>query len=261
MRTLCCFILILTLGMSGCGQEPQEAEEIRSEERGAERCLHKTCFSEFVHRGGERFRMTGISSLVKYIRFVVYVAAFYLPDREGGIEVSPGHDAKILAIRYHRDLEKEQVIDSLRRDLNSMKDIRMDELRERFVLLEDAFEPSVKGDRYEFIFIPGGGTAMVRNGRTLAVIPGDDFAYAFFGIWISPDVEDQRMRKELLGPAAFYTGPLRKEGAEGKGGVSGIGAVVRETSRKVVRGTVNAVKKLNPVPLGKRAWRWISRQS
>lgn len=256
------FIFILILSLSACGRQSGRVEESRSESGALQKCLNKACFPEIREWGTQRFRLIGLSSLIKYVKFVVYTAALYLPEREPGVQVPPERDAKILVIRYQRDLEKQQVIDSLRRDLHSMKDIRMEELNERFAQLEAAFEPPAKGDVYDFVFVPGAGLTMIRNGRTLAVIQGDDFGYAFFGVWISPDVEDQKMRGELLGTlkvGAESSGEKTSEELKKK--FSRIVPSIKETSQKTVRVTVEAAKKLNPVPLGKKTWQWISRQS
>ena len=250
-----CFVTL------GCGREPQQVEESRSETGTLQKCLDKACFPEEKEISGQRFKLTGLSSLIKYVNFTVYSAGFYLPVREDGIQVSPDKDAKILELYYHRNLEKSQVIESLRRDLTSMKDVKMSELEKRFGDLENAFVAPVKGDRYEFVFFPEAGTAMIHNGRLLTTIPGDDFGYAFFGVWISPDVEDQKMRHELLNDLPVVVKPSKKKFSEEfKKRFSKIGPSVRETSRKTVDATVETAKKLNPVVLGKKTWQWISRR-
>ena len=55
-----------------------------------------------------------------------------------------------------------------------------------------------KGDRVTAVHRPGQGTAFWVNGRASGEVPDADFARRFFGIWLSPDTSEPRMREALL---------------------------------------------------------------
>lgn len=55
-----------------------------------------------------------------------------------------------------------------------------------------------KGDRITGVHRPGQGAAFWVNGRASGEIPDADFARLFFGIWLSPDTSEPRMREALL---------------------------------------------------------------
>ena len=56
------------------------------------------------------------------------------------------------------------------------------------------------GDAYTLTHVPGRGTALRLNGRLLVRLPGDDFAPAYFRIWlgevpICPKVRDVLLKR------------------------------------------------------------------
>lgn len=55
-----------------------------------------------------------------------------------------------------------------------------------------------KGDRITGVHRPGQGAAFWVNGRASGEVPDADFARLFFGIWLSPDTSEPRMREALL---------------------------------------------------------------
>ncbi len=62
--------------------------------------------------------------------------------------------------------------------------------------------PSVKtGDRITGIQQPGVGAVFLINGRPLGTIADPVFAKAFFGIWLSPQTSEPRLRTALLARA------------------------------------------------------------
>ncbi len=54
------------------------------------------------------------------------------------------------------------------------------------------------GDRYSLTYLPGEGTELAKNGVPLALVPGEDFARAYFGIWLGEDPLDRDLRDQLL---------------------------------------------------------------
>lgn len=55
-----------------------------------------------------------------------------------------------------------------------------------------------KGDRLTAVHRPGQGAAFWVNGRASGEVPDADFARRFFGIWLSPDTSEPRLREALL---------------------------------------------------------------
>ena len=56
-----------------------------------------------------------------------------------------------------------------------------------------------KGDVMDLEYIPGKGTYLKKNGKTLVVIPGLEFKKALFGIWLCDEPADANLKKKMLG--------------------------------------------------------------
>lgn len=63
--------------------------------------------------------------------------------------------------------------------------------------------PNVKdGTRISGVYLPGSGARFYLDGRALASVPDDDFARAFFAIWLDPKTTAPALRAALLKGAA-----------------------------------------------------------
>jgi hypothetical protein len=75
-------------------------------------------------------------------------------------------------------------------------------LRDRIEALHRAYRSIEPGHRYALTYTPGIGTELSHNGEPIALIPGADFAAAYFGIWLGETAPlDEGLRAELLGGA------------------------------------------------------------
>jgi hypothetical protein len=55
------------------------------------------------------------------------------------------------------------------------------------------------GDRYALTYLPGVGTWLTHNGKTIATVKGREFAAAYFSIWFGARPMDARLKRQLLG--------------------------------------------------------------
>ena len=116
-----------------------------------------------------------------------YAGAFYL--EEGKVRAdSLGKSARILALEATEVMIKKNVTPA---QYQAMKD-RVD----KFNSLYRDVKP---GDRYRAIYIPGKGTSLYHNNRLISTTGGDDFAFAFFSVWLGKNPIDINFRSKLLG--------------------------------------------------------------
>lgn len=67
-------------------------------------------------------------------------------------------------------------------------------------LLQSAFSGEIKkGDTFDLVYIPGAGTLVLKNNKTLTTIKGVPFKKALFGIWLSDNPVQASLKKRLLG--------------------------------------------------------------
>jgi hypothetical protein len=57
----------------------------------------------------------------------------------------------------------------------------------------------VKNDAFQFVYLPGIGTKIYKNGESEATIEGAAFKQALFGIWLSDDPISGKLKSQLLG--------------------------------------------------------------
>ncbi len=71
-------------------------------------------------------------------------------------------------------------------------------LRDRLDRIRRAYRDVKPGDRYALTYRPGSGTELSYNGTPLLVVEGDDFASAYFSIWLGRNPIDEGLKRELL---------------------------------------------------------------
>lgn len=74
----------------------------------------------------------------------------------------------------------------------------LEQLRPRLTQMNALYETVSPGDRYALTYVPGRGTELTLNGRSKGVIPGADFAAAYFRIWLGEQAIDTALRDQLL---------------------------------------------------------------
>ena len=157
-------------------------------------------FAREFRAGDQDLELRGAALLRWRALFKAYVAALYLPPS------TPSSDAledvpKRLEIEYFWAIGRAdfgRAADRLLED--ALGPEALDDLRDRLDELHARYEAVQPGDRYALTYQPGVGTELSKNGRSLAVIPGADFAAAYFSMWLGERPIDARFRDRLLEP-------------------------------------------------------------
>ncbi len=68
--------------------------------------------------------------------------------------------------------------------------------------MREVFPDVRKGDRLTGVNQPGTGAAFLLNGKPLATIADEEFSRRFFGIWLSTQTSDVRLRMALISQLA-----------------------------------------------------------
>jgi len=156
-------------------------------------------FSERVPAGDSDLVLTGAGILRYKVVFRGYAAALYLPPGTPEAAALSGV-AKRLEFEYFWSIPGPEFGKAaepiLRRNAGERA---VASLRERIDRLNHHYRDIKPGDRYALTFVPGRGTELSLNGTPLVTIEGDDFAAAYFAIWLGPDPIDRDLKKHLLG--------------------------------------------------------------
>ena len=125
--------------------------------------------------------------------FDVYDARLYVGDQRG-------QSGFALDINYLRSLKGSDITKST---IDEMQRLGVGEANRSAwgKKLDGIFPDVVSGSSLTAIHVPGRGTVFLHNGKPAGEIAGDDFAKAFFSIWLDPKTAAPKLRTALIGQA------------------------------------------------------------
>lgn len=160
--------------------------------------VERVAFHRALEVPGARLVLEG-AGLFRWKYLVkVYAAAHYVGEEARG-QPADADVPRRLEIAYFVGISGEdfgKAADELLAD--ALPPERLAPLRSRLEDLHRAYVDVKAGDRYALTYVPGRGTELTLNGSPLALIPGADFARAYFGIWIGSRPIDDGLRDALL---------------------------------------------------------------
>jgi hypothetical protein len=157
-------------------------------------------FADRVRAGDRELVLSGLGLLRYRVIFRGYVAALYLGE---GVAPSRVLDdvPKRLELEYFWAIDGQAIREAgealVARNTTAGQLAALGPRLERIGALYQDVEP---GDRYALTYLPERGTELAKNGVPLGVVPGADFAAAYFGIWLGDDPIDAPLREQLLTP-------------------------------------------------------------
>ncbi len=139
------------------------------------------------------------TALKKFLTFRVVTVDLYIAKGYQSQEVL-SDIPKRLEVNYHVNIPKVEL------DRATIKGIKQNYTQEQLTALMpqidqiNSYYPDIKsGDQIAVTYVPGAGSEVELNGQVKGVVPGDDFAKAFFSIWIGENPVDKQAKLKLLG--------------------------------------------------------------
>jgi hypothetical protein len=125
--------------------------------------------------------------------FDIYDARLYVGDQRGLTGFA-------LDLNYLRSLKGSDIT---KRTIDEMQRLGVGEADRSTwgKKLDGIFPDVVSGSSLTAIHVPGRGTVFLYNGKPAGEIAGDDFAKAFFSIWLDPKTAAPKLRTALIGQA------------------------------------------------------------
>jgi hypothetical protein len=165
---------------------------------GGVRVVDGVAFPTMYEGTGVTLRFHNAALLRYKIFFRGYVVGLYLPegaDPGTALEEIP----KRLEFEYFWEIPGDAFgkagEEILARNVDAAT---LSSLRDRLERIRRAYRDVKPGDRYALTYRPGTGTELSYNGAPLVVVEGDDFAAAYFSIWLGRNPIDERLKEELL---------------------------------------------------------------
>lgn len=161
--------------------------------------VENVVFDKKVMIGQQALEIKG-AGVLRYLRFIkAYAGALYTQpglSPESILSDTP----KRLEIEYFHALKGKDFGPATYKGLSKNLDaVAIERLRPRIDYHNSLYVDVQPGDRYALTYIPGIGTELSLNGRTVGVIEGADFAAAIFSLWLGKNPYDTQFKNALLG--------------------------------------------------------------
>jgi Chalcone isomerase-like len=162
-------------------------------------CNGESCFPEQVNPFGLTLYKAS-KARYRYYGFLVFDGVVYTESPTILNEDFLGKKACALRLCYHRTLTADDFRRSATETLALNPAGPFDTLKARIDVLHAKYQEVNEGDCYQLSFKPGTGTELALNDKPIVTIPGDDFARAYLGIWLSPYSFSESLTQKLTTP-------------------------------------------------------------
>lgn len=105
-------------------------------------------------------------------------------------------------VEYARAFKGTSIAKRGREEMDGLKVASREQTAQWQQQMEDIFPDVQPGDHVIGVFVPERGTTFYAGDKVIGTIPGDDFARAFFSIWLDPRTSAPGLRNQLLANGA-----------------------------------------------------------
>jgi len=131
--------------------------------------------------------------------FTLVTVSLYVPNQNFKKNVLDDIPKRI-EVHYHVNVPKQELD---RQTINGIKRNYSDDafkaLMPKIDLIDSYYRDIKAGDWISVNYIPGIGSLVQIDGTTKGLVPGSDFAKAFFAIWVGQNPVDTGVKYKLLG--------------------------------------------------------------
>lgn len=158
-------------------------------------------FDDAIKVGSTECVLNGIG-VKKKVLVDVYYGALYLPEKtqnEKYVIEANIPKAVVLTVAYKK-IGPEKWQEGWRKGFERSVHSASGNLKARIEKFISLFnEPIIRGEKIEFIYLPGRGTEVIIKGRSRGVIAGDDFMRALWSIGFGGKPESEELKRGMLG--------------------------------------------------------------
>ena len=132
----------------------------------------------------------------------VYVAALYVTKTSTDPKALLGsNEPSELILQFVRNVGAEDLRKGWSEGFEKNSKDQLPALKDRIAMLNGWMGDVKTGERLTFIHKPGAGLQVDVNGAVKGTVKGDDFAKAFFAIWLGGDPPNPEIKAGILGGA------------------------------------------------------------
>ncbi|TCK19181.1 chalcone isomerase-like protein [Thiogranum longum] len=150
---------------------------------------------------GQSMKLNGAGIRSKYfIKIYVGVLCLEHPAHDPATILAASGAKRMQMNMLYKEVDAEKITEGwtegFRTNLDKATFSRLEPRLKQFNTLFPALH---KGDVVNMDYLPGRGTGLVINGKSLGVIEGEDFFNALLQVWIGRHPADKSLKKGLLG--------------------------------------------------------------
>lgn len=151
--------------------------------------------------GGTPLVLNGIGTREATVFNVnVYVAALYVENPSAsGSAIYNSNETRRLILHFVRGVGMDDITNAWQEGFEKNAANRVSSLQGDIDTLNSWMEEMDDGDRMMFTYVPETGLEVSVKGIVKGTIPGEDFASAFFSIWLGPNPPNSGLKEGLLG--------------------------------------------------------------
>jgi len=157
---------------------------------------------EYAMRDSRKLTLNGAGVREKFW-IDIYVGSLYLsqPSTDVAAILSNPGAWRIQLDFIYKEVASEKLLEAWREGFEGNQETEiLDALSSRIEQFYAYFTDSaVAGDQFAFDYLPGQGVETSKNGESLGVIVGDDFARALMEIWLGNKPADKALKRGMLG--------------------------------------------------------------
>ena len=142
--------------------------------------------------------LSGAGLLRKGFIFKIYVGALYVAEPEHTRNILSNVPKRIDIHYFHHTPKKHMLRVADETLQNNLTDEQYEALLPKIGKLHDVFRDGKKGSCASILYEPGKGLTYTFDDQPVITIPGDDFANAYFSIWLGKQPSSQRMKEAML---------------------------------------------------------------
>ncbi len=141
--------------------------------------------------------LRGIGILRKYF-IKGYLVGLYLPEGVHGADALRDVP-KRLEYYFFRNMEAEDFQSTgMPLMARNVGEVAAEQLRAPLEAFNRLYRNVAKGQRYSITYLPGKGTELALEGKSLGWVEGAEFGAAYFSIWLGPQPVSDEVKEGLL---------------------------------------------------------------
>jgi hypothetical protein len=151
--------------------------------------------------GGKDLVLNGAGKRTKFPVGGVYVCGLYLMQKSSdAAKIIAGDEPMSVKLQITSSLvTPDRMKGAITEGLEKSTNGNMAPLKAKIDSFMNIFKNQVKGDTYDFSYVPGKGLEVFKNGAMSSVIEGLDFKKALYGIWLGDKPAQDDLKAKMLG--------------------------------------------------------------